>query len=102
MAKRHHSSKMHASEDKIINFRRVSEGAYAGESARVRMEHHDGGMIMEDRSAVANLPQNVMIKPWEKEHDYLPEGLRDDIRSVDAQIGLDTSLRSKSFAPKKV
>jgi hypothetical protein len=91
MAKRHHSAKMH-----------VSEGAYAGESARVRMEHHDGGMIMEDHSAVANLPQNVMIKPWEREHSYMPEDLTDDIRSVDRQIGMDVSKRNAKLMPKKV
>jgi hypothetical protein len=91
MAKRHHSSKMH-----------VSEGAYAGESARVRMEHHDGGMIMEDHSAVANLPQNVMIKPWEREENYMPENLTDDIRSVDRQINLDKSKRNAHLVPKKV
>jgi hypothetical protein len=87
-AKRHHKS--------------VSEGYYAGESARVRMEHHDGGMIMEDRSAVANLPQNVMMKPWAREYDYMPENLRDDIRSVDDQINMDGRDAKKHMVPKKV
>lgn len=90
MAKRHYEG------------RKVSEGYYAGESARVRMEHEDGGMIMEDRSAIANLPQEVMMKPWEREHSYMPEDLHDDIRSVDHQIGLDTGKRNAKLMPKKV
>jgi hypothetical protein len=89
MAKRHHGM-------------RVSEGDYAGEGARKRMEKHDGAMIHDDMSAVANLPQNVMYKPWEREHSYMPEHLEDDIRSVDRQIGMDTGKRNAKLHPKKV
>lgn len=46
----------------------------------------DSGMIREDRSAVANLPQNVMMKEWPKV-DYTGfEGLDDTIRGVDQQM----------------
>ena len=84
------------------HMRKVSEGDYAGESARVRMEKEDGGMIFEDRSAVANLPQEVMMKPWPMTRDYMPEGLHDDIRSVDAQMDMDNSKRREHNVPKKV
>ncbi len=86
MAKRHH----------------VSQGAYAGEAARKSMERHDGGMINDDRSAVANMPQGVMYKPWPTEDMYMPENLRDDIRSVDEQTNADKSKRNAHLHPKKV
>lgn len=75
---------------------------YDGIESRSRMEKQDGGMISEDHSAVANLPQNVMMKPWPKAHDYLPENLDDTIRGIDRQIGEDHSKNMKHFKPKKV
>lgn len=87
MAKRHHH---------------VSEGEYAGKEARRHQEMHDAGMISEDRNAIANLPQDVMIKAYPKAGAYLPEDLNDKISGIDHQINLDDSLRRKSFAPKKV
>lgn len=80
----------------------VSEGAYAGEAARKRMERHDGGMINDDMSAVANLPQEVMYKPWPTVDEYLPENLRDDLGSVDAQMRMDNGKRRAHNVPKKV
>lgn len=84
------------------HYDKVSEGAYAGEAARKRMEKHDGGMINDDLSAVANLPQNVMYKPWPMVDEYMPEDLRDDLGSVDAQMRLDNSKRREHMKPKKV
>jgi hypothetical protein len=80
----------------------VDEGNYSGEKARRMMEMHDAGMIHEDRSAIANLPQNVMIKPYPKMTNYLPEDLDDTIRAVDGQMDLDNSQRRRNFMPKKV
>jgi len=88
MAKRHYGS--------------VSEGAYAGQAARKAMERHDGDMINDDMSAVANLPQEVMYKPWPMVDNYLPENLTDDIRSVDRQMEMDNSKRRQHNVPKKV
>ena len=79
-----------------------SQGDYAGEAARKRMEMHDGAMIKDDLSAVANLPQNVMYKPWPTEDMYMPENLRDDIRSVDGQMRMDNGKRRAHNVPKKV
>lgn len=77
--------------------------SYAGEQARRTQEMEDAGMIREDRNAVANLPQNVMYKPYPRNNDYLPEDLDDTIRGVDRQIEeLDGRKRDKGFMPKKV
>lgn len=81
----------------------MEEGSYAGEQARRTQEMEDAGMIREDRNAVANLPQNVMYKPYPKNYDYLPEDLDDTIRGIDVQIKeLDGRKRDRGFNPKKV
>lgn len=74
---------------------------YAGMDARRRQEIEDAGMLHEDHRAIANLPQEVMIKPYPYAYHYLPEGLDDTIRGVDDQIGYDDEQRSDHFYPKK-
>jgi hypothetical protein len=80
----------------------LGEEFYAGGGARRRMELEDGGMIHEDHSAIANLPQNVMMKPYPKTGPYMPEDLDDRIEGVDRQMDFDDSQRRKHFFPKKV
>jgi hypothetical protein len=90
MAKRHHSSG-HA------------EGHYEGMEARRTQEMQDGGMIREDRSAIANLPQNVMIKAYPYAGADMPEGLDDTISGIDHQMNtLDDAKRRAHNVPKKV
>jgi hypothetical protein len=62
----------------------------------------DAGMIHEDMRAIANLPQEVMIKPYPRTGPYNPEGLDDTIKGVDRQMDYDDSKRAASFYPKKV
>lgn len=88
MAKRHHSS--------------VKDGAYSGELARRTQEMQDAGMIHNDMSAIANLPQNVMIKPWPDGGSYMPENLDDTITGINRQMGMDDGKRSQHMNPKKV
>lgn len=75
---------------------------YAGMEPRRRQELEDAGMIREDHSQIANLPQQVMMKPYPKTGPYLPEGLDDTITSIDDQMDYDDSQRRKHFYPKKV
>lgn len=82
--------------------RLTSAEQYAGMEPRRRQELEDAGMIHEDHMAIANLPQNVMIKPYPKTGPYLPEDLEDTIRGVDAQMDYDDSQRARHFYPKKV
>lgn len=72
------------------------------EGARRTKAMQDGGMIESDFSAVANLPQNVMMKSYEKTGPYMPEELDDTIVGVDKQMDYDDSQRRKTFNPKKV
>jgi len=87
MAKRYYSEK--------------SKGEYAGmEGGRRTEEMQDGGMIREDRSAIANLPQEVMIKPYAKSGGYMQEDLEDTIKGVDEQKNADRSGVNKDFHPR--
>ena len=91
MAKRYHSGKMMEKHE-----------YYAGAESRRKQEHEDGGMISEDHSAIANLPQNVMMKPYPRPGGYMPEDLDDTIRGIDEQMGEDNRKRMQHFHPKKV
>lgn len=90
MAKRHHNSK-------------ALHGYYEGPSERRHQEMMDGGMIHEDRTAVANLPQMVMYKPYPRNDSYLHGKLDDTITGIDHQIStLDGAKRDAHLKPKKV
>ena len=85
-------------------YRRGLTGAeqYAGMEPRRRQELEDSSMIHEDHSAIANLPQNVMIKAYPKNGPYMPEILNDDVSGVDAQMDYDDTQRRSHMYPKKV
>lgn len=64
--------------------------------------HHASSMIHEDHRAIANLPQEVMIKSYGMPGSYMREELNDDISGVDAQMRYDNYKRNEHFYPKKV
>lgn len=74
---------------------------YGDMNARRTQEMQDAGMIRENPSAIANLPQEVMIKSYAKTGPYMPEGLNDDISGIDRQMDFDDSQRRAHFYPKK-
>jgi hypothetical protein len=77
-------------------------GFYEGPEPRRQLEKSDGSMIHEDHNAIANLPQNVMIKAYPDRMNYLPEDLDDTMHGIDRQIDYDDGKRSDNFYPKKV
>lgn len=79
-----------------------SEGHYNGMSERLKQESEDASMIREDHSAVANLPQNVIMRPYRKGGYGIPEELDDTLEGVDRQIGNDNGKRAEHMFPKKV
>ncbi len=91
MAKRHHHME-----------KKHSEGHYEGHSGRRHQEMHDAGMIHENHSAIANMPQEVMIKPWPDAGTYMPENLDDTIKGINRQVAMDDGKRSQHNVPKKV
>lgn len=111
MAKRYGNSKKGHNPDKFNDewrhqndsgfiFNGKSE-PYAGNDAKRTQEMQDAGMIRENMNAVANLPQEVMMKPYSKTGPYIPEGLNDDISGIDRQMNYDDSQRRSHFYPKK-
>lgn len=86
MAKRYYASEM-----------------YAGYEQRKRQEMEAGSMIHEDKNAIANLPQNVMIKEYPKV-DYEKFHLVDTIAVADRQMKDDVkggkNKSSKAFPEK--
>lgn len=62
---------------------------YAGKEMRGSMESRDSSMISENKGAVANLPQEVMYKPWPKVGHYLDGELNDKISGIDKQMDED-------------
>lgn len=74
--------------------------AYAGMDPRRRQEMEDSGMIHEDRSAPANLPQDVKYHPWPKV-GYSKYHLDDTLRGVDNQINDDMKKQKKESFPEK-
>lgn len=108
MAKRYHQSKrdrMHEERGEERHLRgpvKHHNGHYEGMEPRRRQEMEDAGMIHEDHRAIANMPQEVMIKPYPKTGPYMPEDLDDTIRGVDRQMDYDDSKRREHFYPKKV
>lgn len=73
---------------------------YAGYDPRRRQEMRDAGMIHEDHHALANLPQQPIMKYYSTE-GYMPEGLDDTIRGIDNQMMADNPVRKGIFKPHK-
>ena len=82
--------------------KRYFSGSYEGREESERLQKHDSSMISEDRSAIANMPQNVIMKDWSGTETYMPEDIDDTIRGIDEQIKEDNSKRSKHLSPRKV
>jgi hypothetical protein len=82
--------------------KRYNDGSYEGLAGRRAQEARDAGMISEDHNAMANLPQNVIMKQYPQDRDYTPEGLDDTISGIDRQKGMDHSGMMKHLKPKKV
>jgi hypothetical protein len=59
------------------------------------------GMIKENHSAIANLPQEVMIKPYPMTGPYMGETYDDTIRGIDMQMDGDDSKRRAHAKPRK-
>jgi len=58
-------------------------------------------MISENRSAMANLPQEVIIKKYPEVTGYTNENLNDGLSGVDYQMKKDTAKRGAKSQPEK-
>lgn len=69
---------------------------------RRHREMSEAGYIREDRSAVANMPQKVVMRSYPKVGNYVYSDLNDEISGVDRQMNADAEKRDQGFHPKKV
>ncbi len=74
---------------------------YAGEDSRREMEAKDFHMISEDHNAMANLPQQVMMKYYPKPGFGLDPELDDTIRGIDRQQSADHSGMKRHISKSK-
>ncbi len=65
------------------------------------MRHEDGGMLHEDRSAIANLPQDVKYHAWPEANDYRDYNLNDNIMGIDVQMKDDSKRGKRDKYPQK-
>lgn len=66
------------------------------------MRHMTGGYLTEDHNQVANLPQNVVYRPYGDPIGYLDQRIDDTISGIDRQRGIDMKKAMDHFFPKKV
>jgi hypothetical protein len=78
-----------------------SRDYYAGREGRMKQEREDGDMLHEDKTKMANMPSEIIMKYYPKNNGYLPEDLDDSIRGIDEQIRKDDSKRQEHFKPHK-
>lgn len=71
--------------------KRYYDGFYEGMDSRRSQERADGSMIKEDRSAIANLPKDVIYKEYPKGDAGNHYNLNDSLSGVDVQIKDDSS-----------
>lgn len=76
MAKRYHNGNGNGMKSRDL---------YSGKTSRREIESRDAGMISEDKSAIANLPQNVIMKAY-PECAYDSYNLNDNIHGIDVQV----------------
>ncbi len=72
------------------------------QDAHARAFYRTGGKLYEDRNAVANLPQEVIYRPYGDPVGYLDQSMDDAISGVDYQRGYDMRKAKEHFYPKKV
>lgn len=71
------------------------------ERARRARAMYNGGMIDEDHSAIANLPQDVKMRSYARSASAMSEDLDDTERGVDKQVGQDASQARAHMKPHK-
>lgn len=68
---------------------------------RRAQERKDFGMISEDHSAMANLPQNVVMREYSGNSHNFDADINDTIRGVDGQISSDIGKANANKKPHK-
>ena len=70
-------------------YHKAGSGEYEGPDSRRKQEAKDFNMFHLNSDEVANMPQQVMYKPWPKAGHYSDYGLDDTIGGIDKQMDED-------------
>lgn len=81
--------------------KRFYDGDYSGLNAAREQQARDFSMISEDKSACANLPQQVKYHAWPKPGSYASYDLDDTIKGIDGQMNADGSGMRKHKSKSK-
>jgi DNA-binding beta-propeller fold protein YncE len=65
-------------------------------------KHFSGGYLTEDHTQVANLPQNVVYRPYGDPVGILDQDIDDTIYGIDTQRMRDFKKARESWDPRKV
>lgn len=71
-------------------------------SERADKKFGSGGYLTEDHSQIANLPQNVVYRPYGDPVGVLSQDIDDTIYGVDSQRMRDYRKAKESWSPRKV
>ena len=83
--------------------RYYDDASYSNEQAARTQAMQTAGMIKEDRSAIANMPQSIVYRDYPKNNSYLDGDLDDTISGIDHQMDtLDGGVLRRIKKPKKV
>jgi hypothetical protein len=74
---------------------------YDAMESRRKSEMRDAGMLSDDKSAIANMPQNVRYHDWPGSYRGLDSYLNDDISGINNQMEMDDRGARKNLVPKK-
>jgi hypothetical protein len=99
--KRYYQSKKDRSMERKGMMERLGEEFYAGMHGRAAADRMAEGMISEDRNAIANLPQEVIMKEYPRVDYAANYDLNDNIRGVDAQMYEDSKRKKNGPYPEK-
>ena len=109
MAKKYHnpmSSRVkrlerHEEAEHGVDIKKLGSAFYDSMDTRKRLEVEDSHMIREDRMAMANLPQNVIIKEYPKTVNAQYPELNDTLSGIDEQNMLDARKTKHDRFPSK-
>lgn len=110
MAKRYHQDgvmkrvkrlEKHEVSEHNVPVSKLGSAFYDGYDNRRREERESGEMIREDRSAIANLPQSVVMREYPRTHGIVTPELDDTMRVVDESNAMDERKSKHERFPSK-
>lgn len=109
MPKRYHSSvgsrvrklEKHEEMEHGMSMGKLGSSFYDSRDDRRRQEVEDGNMIHEDHMAMANMPQNVIIREYPKSYGATYPELNDVISGIDEQNKNSASKTKHERFPSK-